>query len=170
MAQPFGFTVGQVQHLFGSGCERRLPGRRCGAAADDLLDLRPDFGRAHAQAGQDLGRGPVVDAEQAEQQVLGADVVVAKSRRLGLGQAHRPVGAVGEMRELACPGRDREWFAFPAAGQPFHDPSLLGLLRVQPGGDPGGDGRLGERPAGDAGDQVTGRGGGLQIKAETLPS
>jgi hypothetical protein len=65
VAQPSGFTIGQVQHLFGSGCERRLPGRRCGAAADDLLGLSPGLGRAYAQSGKDLSRDAVVDAEQA---------------------------------------------------------------------------------------------------------
>src|SRR6266700_5563034 len=74
------------------------------------------------------------------------------------------------MRELARPGCDARWFAVPAADEPFHDPSLLTRLWAQPDGDPGGDRRLSERPGGDTGDQVTGRGGGPEVEAEALPS
>jgi hypothetical protein len=80
---------------------------------------------AYAQADQDLGRGPV-DAEQAEQQMLGADVAVAKSRRLSLGNGHRAVG--GEMREFAFPDRDREGSQFPRRERRFMIPASLPSL------------------------------------------
>ena len=82
VTKPFGFTVGQFQHFLGSGSERWLPGRRCGTAADDLFDLRPGLGRAHAKAGEDLGRDTVAGLEQAEQQMLGTNVIVAKTQCL----------------------------------------------------------------------------------------
>jgi hypothetical protein len=44
-----------------------------------------DVGPVGAEPAKDLGREPCTLADQAEQQMLGADVVVAKSRRLGLG-------------------------------------------------------------------------------------
>jgi hypothetical protein len=38
--------------------------------------------------------------------MLGTDVVVSETKRLGFSQGDRAVCAIGEFLELGCPGRD----------------------------------------------------------------
>ena len=65
--------------LLGAG-----PGGR--ALGQDLDDLVADLVQVHAEALQDAGGDPLALADQAEEQVLGADVVVAEPARLVDGQ------------------------------------------------------------------------------------
>ena len=60
--------------------------------ADDLLDLRADGLERDAERLECLGRDALTLVDQAEQDVLGADVVVVEQARLFLRQHHDPCG------------------------------------------------------------------------------
>ncbi len=93
----------QLEHLLGPRGERDVPGRRLLAPADDLLDLLPDRVQADAERLQRLGRDALALVDQAEQDVLGADVVVIEHPGFFLRQDHdppRPVGKPLEHRPL----------------------------------------------------------------------
>ena len=70
-----------------------MPGRRLLlAAADDLLDLLPDRVQADPQRLQRLSRYTFTLVDEAEQDVLGADVVVIEHPGLVLRQDDDPPG------------------------------------------------------------------------------
>src|SRR6201999_2423327 len=66
-------------------------------------DLVADLVRIRVEVEQDAGRDALVLAHQAEQDVLGADVVVAQAQRLAQRQLEHLLGA---RRERDLPGRD----------------------------------------------------------------
>ena len=78
-----------------------MPGRRLLALADDLLDLLPHRVQADPQRLQRPGRDAVALADQAEQDVLGADVVVIEHPGFFLRQHHNPPRPVGKPLEHA---------------------------------------------------------------------
>src|SRR5262249_40948698 len=88
---------------------------------DDLLHLQPDFAQVHIQVLQHVGRDARALLDEAEEDVLGADVLVVEALRL----------LVGELHHLASPVR--ESFVH---------------LRTSPaiGARPGPRGRAGGRP------------------------
>ena len=69
----------QLEHLLGPGRERDVPGGCLLALTDDLLDLLPHRVQADPQRPQRLGRDTFALVDEAEQDVLGADVVVLAS-------------------------------------------------------------------------------------------
>ena len=69
------------------------------ALADDLLDLPADTLERDPEARERLAGDAVVLPNQAEQQVLGPDVVVVQHPRLFLGQDDGAAGSVGEALE-----------------------------------------------------------------------
>ena len=73
-----------------------MPAGGRGAGADDGGDLAAGGLQRHADARKDAARRPVGLAEQPEQDVLGADVVVAQPPGLFLGQNDDVPGAAGE--------------------------------------------------------------------------
>ena len=76
------------------GGSLRLLGRRdAGALAQDVDHLVTHLVQVHAQALEHAGGDPLALAHEAEQQVLGADVVVAQPARLVDGQLDHPLGA-----------------------------------------------------------------------------
>src|SRR4029078_4615142 len=85
--------------LLGPGREGDVPGRRLLALADDLLDLGPDGLQRDAERLQGLGRDAFTLVDEAEQDVLGADVVVVEHPGLFLGQDDNSPRAVGEPLE-----------------------------------------------------------------------
>ena len=89
----------QLQHLLGPRRERDVPGRGLLALADDLLDLLADGLERDAERLQGLGGDAFALVDQAEQDVLGADVVVVEHPGLFLGQDDNPTGAVGKPLE-----------------------------------------------------------------------
>ena len=91
----------QLQHLLGPRRERDVPARRLLALADDLLDLLADALQGDAEALQRLGGDALALVDQAEQDVLGADVVVVEHPGLFLGQDDHPPRSVGEPLEHA---------------------------------------------------------------------
>ena len=74
----------QLEHLLGARRERDLAGRDLLAGADDADDLRPHALDGDVQGLEDAGGEALLLAEQAEQDVLGADVVVLERPRLFL--------------------------------------------------------------------------------------
>src|SRR5690606_18940391 len=87
---------GQLEDLLGAGRERDVPGRRRAALADDLLDLLPHRLEADAQRLERLRGDPLALVDEAEEDVLGADVVVVEEPGFFLGQDHDPSSPVGE--------------------------------------------------------------------------
>ena len=72
------------------------PTRCLPALADDHLDLLADRRQADAQRLQRLGRYPVVFMDEAQQDVLGTDVVVIQHPGFFLRQDYNPPRPVGE--------------------------------------------------------------------------
>ena len=67
--------------------------------ADDLLDLRAHGLERDAERLERLGRDALTLVDQAEQDVLGPDVVVVEEPRFLLREDHDPSGPVGEALE-----------------------------------------------------------------------
>ena len=76
-----------------------MAGRGLLALADDLLDLAADGLQRDAEALQGLRRDALALVDEAEQDVLGADVVVAEHAGFFLRQHDHPTGPVGEPLE-----------------------------------------------------------------------
>ena len=77
---------GQLEDLLGAGRERDLAGGDLLAGADDPDDLRAHALDRDVERLEHAGREALLLAEQAEQDVLGADVVVLELPRLFLGK------------------------------------------------------------------------------------
>jgi fatty-acyl-CoA synthase len=101
-------TQRELQYLLGPGRERDVPGRRLLAPADDLLDLLPHGIQADLQRLQRPGRDTFALVDEAEQEVLGTDVVVIKRPGFFLSQDHHPPGPVGKPLEHRLPPRATE--------------------------------------------------------------
>ena len=89
----------QLEHLLGPGRERNVPARRLLALPDDLLDLLAHGVQGDPERLQRLGGDAFTLVDQAEQDVLGPDVVVVQHPGLLLGQDDDTAGAVGEPLE-----------------------------------------------------------------------
>ena len=91
-----GLAQRQLEHLLGARRVRDLPGRRrLLALADDLLHLLPHAIQADPQRFQSLRRDTLTLADQAEQEVLGADVAVIEPHGFVVRQLEclsRPIG------------------------------------------------------------------------------
>src|SRR5437868_5085250 len=83
----------------GPRSERDMPGRRLLPAADDLLHPLPRRVEADAERLQDPRRDPVAFADEAQHDVLGADVVVIEQPGFFLRQDDDPPRPVGEPLE-----------------------------------------------------------------------
>ena len=98
----------QLEHLLRAGRERDVARRRGAAVADDLLDLRAHGLEGDAEGLERLGRDALTLVDQAEQDVLGPDVVVVEQARLFLRQDHDSPGPVGEAFEHVA-SASRQW-------------------------------------------------------------
>jgi hypothetical protein len=76
----------ELEHLLGARRERDLPGRDLLTGADDAHHLCAHTLDGDVQALEDAGRQTLLLAEQSQQDVLGADVVVLEGARLLLGE------------------------------------------------------------------------------------
>jgi hypothetical protein len=76
-----------------------VAGRLLLALADDVLDLLAHGLERDAERLERLGGDALALVDEAEQDVLGADVVVVEHLRLFLGQDDDPTGSVGESLE-----------------------------------------------------------------------
>ena len=89
----------ELEDLLGARRERDVPARGLLALADGLLDLGPNGLQRDVEALERLGRDAFTLVDEAEQDVLGADVVVAEHPCLFLGQDDDPTGTVGKPLE-----------------------------------------------------------------------
>ena len=86
----------QLQHLLRPRGEGDVTGRGLLALADDLLDLLADALERDAEGLERLGGDALTLVDQAQEDVLGADVVVVEHPGLFLGQDDHAAGSVGE--------------------------------------------------------------------------
>ena len=86
------------------------------ALADDLLDLGAHGLQRDVEALERLGGDALALVDEAEQDVLGADVVVGEHAGLFLGQHDHPPGSVGEPLEHAHRSPEASSRLAPAAG------------------------------------------------------
>ena len=87
---------GQLEHLLGARRERDLPGGDLLAGADDAHDLRAHALDGDVEALEHAGCETLLLAQQPEQDVLGADVVVLERPRLLLREDDHLAGAFCE--------------------------------------------------------------------------
>ena len=87
---------GQFDDAFGARREDHLLLDRLAAAADDRFDLLADLCEIYPQGLEHFGRQAFALGDNAEQDVLGADVVVAESLGLFLSQHNAAPRALGE--------------------------------------------------------------------------
>ena len=90
---------GQLDHALGARGQADLATGGAIAAADDELDGGAHLVELHAEVGEHLGRHAVALADEAEQQVLSADVVVVEALRFLLGESEHTAGPFGEFVE-----------------------------------------------------------------------
>src|SRR3712207_1079334 len=93
---------GELEDLLGPGGEGDLARRDLLAGPDDADDLRPHPLDGDVEALEDAGRQALLLAQQAEQDVLGADVVVLERPRLLLREHHHLSCALRESLEHGC--------------------------------------------------------------------
>src|SRR6202020_753187 len=84
----------QLQNLLGARDERDVTGRSLLALPDDLLNLAADTLQRDAQRLQRLSRYPFAFVDKAQQDVLGANVVVVEHPGLFLREDDHPAGTV----------------------------------------------------------------------------
>src|SRR5581483_148809 len=90
----------ELEGLLRLRAEAHLPlGGAAPAGDGELDDAGPDALRAEARRAQDGPRGALALAQEPEQEVPGADVVVAEGPRLLLGEDDHLAGAAREARE-----------------------------------------------------------------------
>ena len=77
-------------------------GDHVGPGLDDLLDLQADLAQVDVEVLQDVGGDAGAFLDQAEQDVLGADVLVVEALRLLVGQLHHLAGPVGKAFIHSC--------------------------------------------------------------------
>jgi hypothetical protein len=78
----------ELQYLLGARGERRLGAGALFTVTDDRLDLLAHLVEGDVQGGQGAGGDPLVLAQEAKEEVLGADVVVVEVPGLFLGKDH----------------------------------------------------------------------------------
>jgi hypothetical protein len=92
----------QLEHLLGAWRERNLTRGDLLTGADDAHDLRAHTLDGDVQALEDASGQTLLLTEQAEQDVLGADVVVLERSRLLLRENDHLPGPFCESLEHAC--------------------------------------------------------------------
>ena len=95
VVEPARLVDRQLDDLLGARRQADVAGDGAIAAADDELDRAADLVELDAQVAEHLRRDAFALADQAEQQVLGADVVVVEALRLFLRKLQdfaRPLG------------------------------------------------------------------------------
>src|SRR5699024_4047037 len=98
-----GLAQAQLEHLLRPRGEGDVAGGGLIALADDVADLLAHRVEGHAERLERLGADALVLVDQAQQDVLGADVVVVEQSRLVLCQDDDAAGAIGEAFEHGPP-------------------------------------------------------------------
>src|SRR5207244_918967 len=97
------FAQRELQHLLRARCERNLSGRDLVALPDDARNLSADLLDGDVERLEHAGGEPFFLAQEAEQDVLGADVVVLERPSLVLGENDDLPGPFGEAFEQTRP-------------------------------------------------------------------
>src|SRR5262249_25348196 len=95
------FAQRELEHLLRARRERNLPGGDLVALTDDPRHLRADFLHGDVERFEHTRRKTLLLAEEAEQDVLRADVVVLQRPRLALRENHDLPCPLGEPLEQA---------------------------------------------------------------------
>ena len=101
MAELVGLAQGQLEHLLGPRRERDVPGlgRRLAPWPIAVLHRLPHLVQADAHRGKRRGPDALALVDEPEQDVLGADAVVAERPGFALRQGHHAPRPVGEPLE-----------------------------------------------------------------------
>ena len=99
VAEPAGLVDRELDHPLRPRRQADLADDRPVAAPDDELDGRPDLGELDVHVLEDARGDALALADEAEQQVLGADVVVVEPLRLVLGKRQDLARAIRELVE-----------------------------------------------------------------------
>src|SRR5579883_486453 len=99
MPQASGFVHGQLDDLLSARGQADLADNHAVAAADDELDRAADLVQLDAEVAQHLGRDTLALTDEAQQQVLGPDVVVVEALSFFLGEHQHLTGALGKFVE-----------------------------------------------------------------------
>ena len=92
-----------LDHLLGPRSLRELAHRdHVGSALNELLDLHADFPKVDVEVLEHVGGDPAALLDEAEQDVLGADVLVVEPLGLLVGQLHHFPGTVRETLVHRC--------------------------------------------------------------------
>ena len=86
----------ELEDLLRARREGDVPGRRLATVADDLLDLRAHRFERDPERLQRLGGDTLALVDEAEEDVLGTDVVVVEQARFFLRKNDHSAGPVGE--------------------------------------------------------------------------
>ena len=70
------FFERELEHTFGSGCERNLDCDETGTSSDDFFNLHTGILEIHAHGLEHLGRDPSSLTNQTEQDLLSANEIV----------------------------------------------------------------------------------------------
>ena len=99
VAQAAGLVDCQLDNFLGARREADFAHHRAVAAADDEFDGRAYLVQLNTEVGQHLRRYALALADQAQQQVLRANVVVVEAQRFFLGQRQNAARPLGEFVE-----------------------------------------------------------------------
>jgi hypothetical protein len=94
---------GEFEDLLGARRERDVARRGLATVTDDLFDLRAHGLERDPERLERLGGHSLALVDQPEEDVLGADVVVAEQTRFFLRQHHHSAGSIGEAFEHLQP-------------------------------------------------------------------
>ena len=92
-------SQGELENLLRARGERCLATRPLFAIADDALDLLAHLVERDVQRSQSAGSDALVLTQEAQEQVLGANVVVVEVTGLFLGEHHHLAGPFGKSFE-----------------------------------------------------------------------
>ena len=96
------FAQGQLEHLLGARRKRNMPARRLRAGADELLYFLAHILKRNTHGFEGLGGHAFALVDEAEQDVLGADVIVVEHPRFFLREHNDSAGAVRKPFEHLC--------------------------------------------------------------------
>src|SRR6266478_5670145 len=82
--------------------EQLTHNHRVGYGLDDFLDLQPDLAEVDVEVFEDVGCDSGALLDQAEEDVLGVDVLVVEALRLLVGELHHLAGPIGKALVHGC--------------------------------------------------------------------
>ena len=116
--QPAGLVDGQLDDALRARRQADLADDRAVAATDDELDRRPDLGQLDVHVLEDARGHTLALADEAQEQVLRADVVVVEPLRFVLRECQDLARPVRELVEAIHRSNARSVIAAPRSGAP----------------------------------------------------